>query len=396
MFSFFSFWRSFTKDALESCREDILKHNAQSLMIISIVAGIMIGIFSFFPLVVEKQADKLVVYICAAAFEFLVFLYTGYVCKHEKYTSFLINAGFLVSFITLMAFGIYLGIIKRPEQHASVFFVFFVCAQIVFVSGFLWSLLLNIVTVLVFSILAIVFKPFEIWASDVANVIITALAGMIFTRYMSYTVIREMLATRRLEIERNRFREESIKDELTGLSNRRDYLHAVDFYISVCQHVHQSVCAIMMDVDYFKKYNDHYGHPKGDIVLQSIGKVLQTLIEEERVFAARVGGEEFIILWTENRMAEAERVAVKLRQMIIDLQIPHVKSSVAPYITASLGMYILRGGTTDTTEALYNNADMALYEAKKRGRNCIWLRDSADKILRPVELLPPEKNLGRR
>jgi diguanylate cyclase (GGDEF)-like protein len=345
---------------------------------------------------VEKQADKLVVYICAAAVEFLVFLYTGYVCKQEKYTSFLINAGFLVSFIALMAFGIYLGIIKRPEQHASVFFVFFVCAQIVFVSGFLWSLLLNIVTVLVFSILAIVFKPFEIWASDVANAIITALAGIIFTRYMSYTVIREMLATRRLEIERNRFREESIKDELTGLSNRRDYLHAVDFYISVCQHVHQSVCAIMMDVDYFKKYNDYYGHPKGDIVLQSIGKVLQTLIEEERVFAARVGGEEFIILWTENRMAEAERVAVKLRQMIIDLQIPHLKSSVAPYITASLGMYILRGGTADTTEDLYNNADMALYEAKKRGRNCIWLRDSVDKILRPVELLPPEKNLGRR
>jgi diguanylate cyclase (GGDEF)-like protein len=152
----------------------------------------------------------------------------------------------------------------------------------------------------------------------------------------------------------------------------------------------------MMDVDYFKKYNDHYGHPKGDFVLQSIGKVLQVLIEEERVFAARVGGEEFIILWTENRVAEAERVAVKLRQMIIDLQIPHVKSSVAPYITASLGMYILRGGTIGATEDLYNNADSALYEAKKRGRNCIWLRDSVDKILRPVELLPPEKNLGRR
>jgi PleD family two-component response regulator len=82
--------------------------------------------------------------------------------------------------------------------------------------------------------------------------------------------------------------------------------------------------------------------------------------------------------------------------MIIDLDIPHAKSSVASCITASLGMYILRGGANGTTEELYNNADAALYEAKKRGRNCIWLWDAADKALRPVELLPPEKNLGRR
>jgi diguanylate cyclase (GGDEF)-like protein len=152
----------------------------------------------------------------------------------------------------------------------------------------------------------------------------------------------------------------------------------------------------MMDVDFFKCYNDHYGHSKGDFVLRSIGMALQSLIDEERVFAARVGGEEFIVLWTENRISEAERVALKLRQKIIDLRIPHEKSSVAPYVTASLGMYILRGGSSDSVEDFYNNADAALYEAKNRGRNRIMLMDSADKTLRPVELLPPEKKLGRR
>jgi diguanylate cyclase (GGDEF)-like protein len=124
--------------------------------------------------------------------------------------------------------------------------------------------------------------------------------------------------------------------------------------------------------------------------------VLQSLITEERIFAARVGGEEFIVLWTENRISEAERVALKLRQKIIDLRIPHEKSAVAPYVTASLGMYILRGGSADSIDDLYNNADAALYEAKSRGRNCIMLRDSADKTIRQVGLLPLEKNLGRR
>jgi diguanylate cyclase (GGDEF)-like protein len=127
-----------------------------------------------------------------------------------------------------------------------------------------------------------------------------------------------------------------------------------------------------------------------------LGKVLQSLIDEEHVFAARVGGEEFIVLWIENRIAEAERVVLKLRQKIIDLQIPHEKSSVAPYVTASLGMYILRGGSSDSIDDFYNNADAALYEAKSRGRNRIMLMDSTDKTMRPVELLPSEKNLGRR
>jgi diguanylate cyclase (GGDEF)-like protein len=396
MFTVFSFWKSFTREALDSCREDILKHNARSLLIISMVASILIVLFSFFPLLVEKQVDKLLIYLCAAVVELLVFLYANYLCRHKKYRAHLINAGFLVFYICLMGFGIYIGVIKRPQNHAAVFLVFFVCGQIIFVLSPLWNLILNVVTVALFSVLVIAIKPAVIWQSDVVNVIIAALTGIVFTRYMSQTVIREMLATRRLEIERNRFREESIRDELTGLSNRRDYLHAVDFYISVCQHVHQTVCVIMMDVDYFKMYNDFYGHAKGDVVLQSIGKTLQILMEEERVFAARVGGEEFIILWTENRIAEVERVAVKLRQMSIDLQIPHEKSSAAPCVTASLGLYILRGGSTDTTEDLYKNADAALYEAKKRGRNCIMLRDSADNTLRMVEPVPPEKNVGRR
>jgi diguanylate cyclase (GGDEF)-like protein len=248
----------------------------------------------------------------------------------------------------------------------------------------------------VFSFLSASIKPAVIWRADMINVSAADLVGMILSWYLSHVIIKVMISSRRCEQERNRFREESIRDELTGLSNRRNYLNSVNFYISVCRHVHQTVCAIMMDVDYFKNYNDYYGHQKGDLVLKSIGEVLRRLSVEEHTFAARVGGEEFITLWTENRVAEAERVAVKLRQMIIDLQIPHERSGAAPCVTASIGLYILRGGSADSPEELYNHADQALYEAKKNGRNCIMCMNSEDKILRPVEILPPEKNIGRR
>jgi diguanylate cyclase (GGDEF)-like protein len=144
----------------------------------------------------------------------------------------------------------------------------------------------------------------------------------------------------------------------------------------------------MMDVDFFKNYNDFYGHPKGDIVLQSIGKVLKELAEEDRVYVARVGGEEFIVLWTENRMIEAERFVLKLRQKIIDLQIPHEKSHAAPYVTASFGLYFMRGGSLDSADELYNFVDIALYKAKESGRNCIMLLDSATRACSPVQLRP--------
>jgi diguanylate cyclase (GGDEF)-like protein len=214
---------------------------------------------------------------------------------------------------------------------------------------------------------------------------IAGVLSMIFNWYTSYYMIREMLTAKKLEEERNRFKEQSIKDELTGLSNRRDFMNSVNFYISVCRHVSQTVCIIMMDVDHFKKYNDFYGHAHGDLLLKFIGKVLKRLVQEESVFAARVGGEEFIIMWTENRLSEAEHFALKLKQMINDLRIPHAKSDVAHHVTASYGLYVLRGGSMDTVDELYERADRALYEAKNHGRNRIVLLDSDEPfVFRPV------------
>jgi diguanylate cyclase (GGDEF)-like protein len=380
MLSLSSLWRYYTfpKEAVESCQDDILRHNAQSLKIISLVTGILVGLFSVFPLLVEKQPGKFTVYIVIGVVELLVYVFAGHLCKHKIYTPIRVNLGFLVFFITLMTLGMYIGVFTQPEQHAVNFMVFLVCSQVIFVLRPLYTVLLNLITVTVFSFFAITMKSETLWRFDVSNAAAAAVIGIAFSWYLSHVVIKEMLASRRLEIERNYFRDESMKDELTGLSNRREYLNVANYYISISRHVHQTVCAIMLDVDFFKNYNDFYGHQQGDEVLKALGKVLHQLAAEENVFAARVGGEEFLVLWTENRIDEAKRVAVKLRQMILDLNIPHEKSAAAPCVTASLGLYVLRGGSPGTADDLYREADAALYEAKARGRNCIILRDSAE------------------
>jgi diguanylate cyclase (GGDEF)-like protein len=335
-------------------------------------------------------------YMGVAVWEFSTFLYARWIWRGKRYRDVFVYPGIFVFFAGLMFFGIYTGIVDRPAFQPLNFLIFFICSQIVFVIDPRWNLSINFLIILIFLLLDIEVKPFSVWIADLINIIIAGMFGVVFSWYMAYVSIREMLSARCLEIERNRFREESIRDELTGIGNRRDFIDRVNFYISICQHIHQTIMVAMLDVDYFKRYNDFYGHPKGDLVLRAIGRLLKRLMEEERIYAARVGGEEFIIMGAENRLAEAERIALKIRQGVIDLNIPHKKSPVAPYVTISLGVYFMRGGCGDTVEELYSRADLALYDAKVRGRNNIVFFDSADKTMRPIDLLPPEQNLGRR
>jgi diguanylate cyclase (GGDEF)-like protein len=398
MFSLFSFLHhySFSREALEDCRDSILKNNIRSLMVISMLTGILLVIFAVVQLTTEKRVDEFAILIAASVLEFLIFIYASRLVRSEKHTARFFYSGFTFFILTVLVFGVYADVFIRRNQNSVNFVVLLICFQTVFHIRALYKLLLITGMAFIFSVFVVLLKPAGFWHTDVLEMVTAILVSAVLSWYMSYATIKEMLVTEKLLKDRDRFREESVRDELTGLSNRREYQNMVRFYVNASQHVHQTVCAIMLDVDFFKNYNDYYGHQKGDEVLKAIGGVLKQVIKEEKVFAARVGGEEFIVLWSENRIAEAERVAIKLLNMIIDLKMPHARSSVAPYVTASFGLYVLRGGTADTEEDLYREADYALYEAKACGRNCIMLRDSADMSIRKVEVVSQEENLGRR
>jgi diguanylate cyclase (GGDEF)-like protein len=294
--------------------------------------------------------------------------------------AFKIGFAFFVLFLTL--FSVYVYTINQSPSAVR-FLLMFLSFQIIFVLDTIMLIIINAGIVSVFFIINNYYGKItgiHIASNnvfDITNTVFSSLICLTFNWYTSHAIIRGI-------IERNH-------DQLTGLNNRRSFEQSVNFYTSVCRQVHQTVCVVMMDVDFFKNYNDLYGHTKGDIVLHSIGRVLKELSDEYRLYAARVGGEEFIVMWTENRMLEAERMALTIRKKIIDLQIPHDKSYVAPYITASLGLYFMRGGSMDSTKELYNYADIALYKAKEAGRNCIMLLDSAGHTCRPVELRPPDE-----
>ncbi|MDR2491519.1 MAG: GGDEF domain-containing protein [Spirochaetaceae bacterium] len=383
-------WRynGFNKNSINSCSAAINTHNASALSIASLATALMILFLLFYP---GGAGHIDGVYYMFAAIQFVIFVYSLALARGRIPHTWGYVLGIMFFTSNILCFSLYVCIFDQGI-YTMRFLLFFLSIEIIFIFGALLNLLYNIFIVAAF-FTAYKFSDALFGVTmpqnsqyDLRNIAISSLIAAIMNWYISFVFIKGIITSLSLQEERNRYHEESIHDQLTGLNNRRSFEQSVKFYTSVCRHVHQTVCIIMMDIDFFKNYNDHYGHHKGDLVLQAIGSVLQCLIDEEKVYAARVGGEEFIVMWTENRTAEAERVALKLRQMILNLKIPHSMSKVSPWISASLGLYIMRGGSEDSTEKLYNAADSALYKAKAAGRNCVIRLDSADDSYSTVEI----------
>jgi diguanylate cyclase (GGDEF)-like protein len=173
-----------------------------------------------------------------------------------------------------------------------------------------------------------------------------------------------------LEDERNNYFDQSTIDELTQLKNRRDFQQTFKRYLVNYRTSDNWLCIAILDIDFFKYYNDHYGHPKGDDCLRAVGGVLNSLKDSHDVYSARVGGEEFALLWFEAEASHVDAIISHLQGLIKELKIPHEKSKVLPYVSISIGVFVERCGTCDDTQIMYDMADKALYNAKEGGRNC--------------------------
>jgi diguanylate cyclase (GGDEF)-like protein len=166
-------------------------------------------------------------------------------------------------------------------------------------------------------------------------------------------------------------------DSLTSIPNRR----ALDAWLSnewaIAQRQKHKVALIMLDIDYFKRYNDNYGHLMGDACLRRVAKVLSDSLHRTTDFCARYGGEEFVVMLHDTELDGAEVVAQRLLEAIDVLRIPHEKSSVAPHITISLGVASLQPHPDSLPQALVQLADQALYQAKAGGRHRVALAVSS-------------------
>jgi len=159
-------------------------------------------------------------------------------------------------------------------------------------------------------------------------------------------------------------------DALTGLNNRRQFEMRLKQEYSTAKRQHKPLCAMMIDVDFFKKVNDTYGHNAGDCVLKNVANLIKAGLRDYDI-ASRYGGEEFAVLLPYTKIEEAFAVAQRLRQSIEKAKIDisgEGDVDVKPIsVTISIGLYQFK--SEDSLEILYQNADKALYDAKTHGRN---------------------------
>ena len=155
---------------------------------------------------------------------------------------------------------------------------------------------------------------------------------------------------------------------MTGLANR----YCFDEYLALswrrCQRDGAALSVIMCDVDYFKRYNDTYGHVDGDECLTQVAHVIRKSLQRPGDLPARYGGEEFAAVLSHTSLEGALHVAELMREAISELKMPHL-ASPHQYVSLSLGVACMIPGTDKNPEQLLEMADQALYEAKGAGRN---------------------------
>jgi diguanylate cyclase (GGDEF)-like protein len=166
-------------------------------------------------------------------------------------------------------------------------------------------------------------------------------------------------------------RQMSMKDGLTGIANRRSFDERLAVELRRGLRSQAPLSLLMIDIDHFKQYNDHYGHFQGDDCIRAVAAALTGAVSRAGDLVARYGGEEFAILLPDTDPDAALQVAQACQDAVAGLAIPHDRSGVAAAITLSIGVGTITVGPDASEATLITRADQALYRAKRGGRNRI-------------------------
>ncbi len=210
-----------------------------------------------------------------------------------------------------------------------------------------------------------------VWLRDVVHVVRKpdgspeALVGFMFD------ISERKKATEKLAELQRELEDLSFKDGLTGVANRRRFDTLLDIEWKAAQRNKVPLSLIMIDIDFFKQYNDHYGHVAGDECLKRVAKKLGAMAARPRDFLARYGGEEFVLVLPETDATGAEHVATRCRAALEEEAIPHALSTVSANVTVSIGVGTLVPTPEDKPVSFIEQVDKNLYKAKQGGRNSL-------------------------
>jgi diguanylate cyclase (GGDEF)-like protein len=161
----------------------------------------------------------------------------------------------------------------------------------------------------------------------------------------------------------------SITDKLTELYNRNYFELIFDKEIRRSKRDQKSLSLIMFDIDFFKQFNDTYGHQEGDVALKEVARVFSSFTNRSYDYSFRLGGEEFMIISYDKNIEALEKLTNDIIKEVSNLRISHKKSEISNYLTISAGTALFESTHLLTQEQMYKKVDSLLYKAKREGRN---------------------------
>ncbi|TNC87324.1 MAG: hypothetical protein CSH49_15350 [Alcanivorax sp.] len=161
----------------------------------------------------------------------------------------------------------------------------------------------------------------------------------------------------------------SREDSLTGLANRRYFDAVYEREWRRAQRYGTAMAVMFIDIDFFKKYNDYYGHQRGDDCIKTVAHIIAEQAKRAGDLAVRYGGEEFVVIYPQTNMDNLKAIGERTRQAVMEARIEHLASAVSGWVTVSIGLAFCIPSRTLNSEALLKLADDNLYKAKEQGRN---------------------------
>lgn len=207
-----------------------------------------------------------------------------------------------------------------------------------------------------------------VWIRDVVHVVrkdgeVDSLVGFMFDISERKKTEEELVRLHK------KLEELSYTDGLTGIANRRMFDSVLAVEWENARRNRQPLSLILLDIDYFKQYNDHYGHLQGDECLKQVAQTVSGAATRAKDFAARFGGEEFVLVLPETDGEAARTVAERCRGLIFKEQITHESSPAGQLLTVSIGVGTIIPGAEDAPMTFIDTVDQQLYKAKQGGRN---------------------------
>jgi len=202
------------------------------------------------------------------------------------------------------------------------------------------------------------------------------IVGMMMAYLSEHRTRTVFLQSRLLEIEKEKseqlaraMEKMSREDALTGLANRRYFDAVYEREWQRAQRYGTAMAVMFIDIDYFKKYNDHYGHQMGDDCISQVGRIIGAQAKRAGDLAARYGGEEFVVIYPQTGLDALKAIGERTRQAVLDAAIAHAVSATADQVTVSIGLASCLPNQGLLPDQLLKRADENLYQAKHQGRN---------------------------